>query len=174
LTTLTRASLTLQTARLIPPRFAPGLSTTHRGFTTGTQASPRTGLTPTGRPELIASTSCRSSFLHGAEAVSAHPRKGGTRARSARWSRQHESRSAGIGRWAREHPLLFPRARTPRPTHSPTPRPLVPQPTRDRRRQRGLRPSHRVHQAPRDRGRACSTSSSAGSHSPTIPKPPNS
>ena len=43
----------------------------------GTQASPRTGLTPAGRPELIASTSCRSPFLHGAEAVSAHPRIGG-------------------------------------------------------------------------------------------------
>lgn len=42
----------------------------------GTQASPRTGLTPAGRPELVASTSCRTSFLHGAEAVSAHPRKG--------------------------------------------------------------------------------------------------
>jgi hypothetical protein len=34
LTTLVRASLALQTARLIPPRFAPGLSTTHGGFTT--------------------------------------------------------------------------------------------------------------------------------------------
>ena len=34
LTTLTQASLALQTARLIPPRFAPGLSTTHGGFTT--------------------------------------------------------------------------------------------------------------------------------------------
>jgi hypothetical protein len=34
LTTLTRASLALQTARLIPPRFAPGLSTTHGGITT--------------------------------------------------------------------------------------------------------------------------------------------
>ena len=35
LTTLTQASLALQTARSIPPRFAPGLSTTHGGFTTG-------------------------------------------------------------------------------------------------------------------------------------------
>jgi hypothetical protein len=34
LTTLTQASLALQTARSIPPRFAPGLSTTHGGFTT--------------------------------------------------------------------------------------------------------------------------------------------
>ena len=35
LTTLAQASLTLQTVRSLPPRFAPGLSTTHGGFTTG-------------------------------------------------------------------------------------------------------------------------------------------
>jgi len=34
LTTLTQASLALQTARSIPPRFAPSLSTTHGGITT--------------------------------------------------------------------------------------------------------------------------------------------
>jgi hypothetical protein len=34
LTTLAQASLTLQTARSHPPRFAPGLSTTHGGITT--------------------------------------------------------------------------------------------------------------------------------------------
>jgi len=36
------------------------------------QASPRTGLTPAGRLELIASTSCRTSSPHDAETVSAH------------------------------------------------------------------------------------------------------
>ncbi|MCA1707041.1 MAG: hypothetical protein LC808_28755 [Actinobacteria bacterium] len=34
LTTLAQASLTLQTARSLPPRFAPSLSTTHGGITT--------------------------------------------------------------------------------------------------------------------------------------------
>jgi hypothetical protein len=49
LTTLTQASLTLQTARLLPPRFAPGLSTTHGGFATGDPGvSP--DRTHTGRP----------------------------------------------------------------------------------------------------------------------------
>src|SRR5206468_9960904 len=54
LTTLAQASLTLQTARSLPPRSAPGLSTTHGASLPGTQASPRTGLTPAGRPELVA------------------------------------------------------------------------------------------------------------------------
>jgi hypothetical protein len=49
LTTLAQASLTLQTARSLPPRFAPGLSTTHGGFTTGDPGvSP--DRTHTGRP----------------------------------------------------------------------------------------------------------------------------
>jgi hypothetical protein len=34
LTTLAQASHVLQTARSIPPRFAPGLSAAHGGFTT--------------------------------------------------------------------------------------------------------------------------------------------
>lgn len=34
LTTLAQASHVLQTARLLPPCFAPGLSTTREGFTT--------------------------------------------------------------------------------------------------------------------------------------------
>ena len=49
MTTLAQASLTLQTARSLPPRFAPGLSTTHGGFATGDP-----GISPdrtrTGRP----------------------------------------------------------------------------------------------------------------------------
>jgi hypothetical protein len=105
------------------------------------------------------------------------PRKGGTPARSARCSRQHESRLAGIGRCAREHPATsLAHGRLRRHTYRPPRRPRhpLPQPTRDRRRQPHPRPSHRAHQAPRDRARACSTSSSARSHSPTIPKPPNS
>jgi hypothetical protein len=49
LTTLAQASLTLQTARSLPPRFAPGLSTTHGGFTAGDPGvSP--DRTHTGRP----------------------------------------------------------------------------------------------------------------------------
>jgi hypothetical protein len=49
MTTLTQASLTLQTARSLPPRFAPGLSTTHGGITTGDPGvSP--DRTHTGRP----------------------------------------------------------------------------------------------------------------------------
>ncbi len=49
LTTLAQASLTLQTARSHPPRFAPGLSTTHGGITTGDPGvSP--DRTRTGRP----------------------------------------------------------------------------------------------------------------------------
>ena len=49
LTTLAQASHVLQTARSIPPRFAPGLSTTHGGFTTGDPGvSP--DRTHTGRP----------------------------------------------------------------------------------------------------------------------------
>lgn len=49
LTTLTQASLALQTARSIPPRFAPSLSATHGGITTGDPGvSPNR--TRTGRP----------------------------------------------------------------------------------------------------------------------------
>jgi hypothetical protein len=48
-TTLTQASLALQTARSLPPRSAPSLSTTHGGFTTGDPGvSP--DRTHTGRP----------------------------------------------------------------------------------------------------------------------------
>ena len=55
LTTLAQASLTLQTARSLPPRFAPGLSTTHGGFTTRDPGvSP--DRTHTGRPPRT----CRS------------------------------------------------------------------------------------------------------------------
>jgi hypothetical protein len=72
-TTLAQASLALQTARSIPPRFAPGLSTTHGGFTTGDPASPRTGLAPAGRPELVAPLRhVDLPFFMSAGAVSAH------------------------------------------------------------------------------------------------------
>jgi hypothetical protein len=60
-----------------PPASHPASRPRTGASLSGIQASPGTGLTPAGRPELIASTSCRPSFLHGAEAVSAHPRKGG-------------------------------------------------------------------------------------------------
>ena len=49
MTTLARASRELQTARLHPPRFAPGLSTAHGGIATGDPGiSP--GRTLTGGP----------------------------------------------------------------------------------------------------------------------------
>jgi hypothetical protein len=49
MTTLTQASHVLQTARSIPPGFAPGLSATHGGITTGgPSVSP--DRTHTGRP----------------------------------------------------------------------------------------------------------------------------
>jgi len=64
LTTLTQASLALQTARSHPPCFAPGLSTTHEGIATrDPDVSP--DQTHTGRPSRTCRsvTSCRPSFL---------------------------------------------------------------------------------------------------------------
>jgi hypothetical protein len=58
MTTLAQASLTLQTARSLPPRFAPGLSTTHGGIATGDPGvSP--DRTHTGRPPRT----CRSYVM---------------------------------------------------------------------------------------------------------------
>ena len=58
MTTLAQASLTLQTARSLPPRFAPGLSTAHGGIATGDPGvSP--DRTHTGRP----SRTCRSYVM---------------------------------------------------------------------------------------------------------------
>ena len=54
LTTLAQASLTLQTARSHPPRFTPASRPRTGASLPGTQTSPRTGLTPAGRPELVA------------------------------------------------------------------------------------------------------------------------
>jgi hypothetical protein len=75
LTTLAQASLTLQTARLPRPASHPASRPRTGASLPGTQASPRTGLTPAGRPELVAPTSCGSPFPHGAGAVPAHSRK---------------------------------------------------------------------------------------------------
>src|ERR687895_864163 len=62
MTTLAQASLTLQTARSLPPRFAPGLSTTHGGFTTGDP-----GISPdrtrTGRPPRTCRSLCHVELL---------------------------------------------------------------------------------------------------------------
>jgi len=73
-TLVVRASLALQTARSIPPRFAPGSQPRTGASVPGTKASPRTGITPAGHPELIAPTSCGPPFPHGAGAVPAHSR----------------------------------------------------------------------------------------------------
>jgi hypothetical protein len=73
LTTLARASPALQTARSRPPRFAPGLSTTHGSFATGDPGvSPNR--TRTGRPPRTCRSLCHAGLLppwH--RAVSAHP-----------------------------------------------------------------------------------------------------
>jgi hypothetical protein len=58
LTTLTQASLTLQTARSLRPASHPTSRSRTGASLPGTQASPRTGLAPAGRRELVAPTSC--------------------------------------------------------------------------------------------------------------------
>ena len=72
LTTLTQASLTLQTARSLRPASHPTSRSRTGASLPGTQASPRTGLTPAGHRELIAPTSCDPPFPHDAGAVPAH------------------------------------------------------------------------------------------------------
>jgi hypothetical protein len=54
LTTLAQASLTLQTARSLRPASHPASRPRTGASLPGTQASPRTGLTPAGRTELVA------------------------------------------------------------------------------------------------------------------------
>jgi hypothetical protein len=75
LTTLTQASLTLQTARSLRPASHPASRLRTGASLPGTQASPRTGLTPAGHRELIAPTSCGPPSPHGAGAVPAHSSK---------------------------------------------------------------------------------------------------
>ncbi len=72
LTTLTQASLTLQTARSLRPASHPTSRSRTGASLPGTQASPRTGLAPAGHRELVAPTSCGPPFPHGARAVPAH------------------------------------------------------------------------------------------------------
>jgi hypothetical protein len=72
LTTLTRASLTLQTARSLRPASHPTSRSRTGASLPGTRASPRTGLTPAGHRELVAPTSCGPPSPHGARAVPAH------------------------------------------------------------------------------------------------------
>jgi hypothetical protein len=62
-TTLIRASLASQTARMSRPASHPASRPRTGASLPGTQASPRTGLTPAGRPELVAPTSCGPPFL---------------------------------------------------------------------------------------------------------------
>src|ERR1019366_3262290 len=57
LTTLAQASLTLQTARSLRPASHPASRPPPGASLPGTQASPRTGLTPAGHRELVAPTS---------------------------------------------------------------------------------------------------------------------
>ena len=72
LTTLTQASLTLQTARSLRPASHPTSRSRTGASLPGTQASPRTGLTPAGHRELVAPTSYGPPFPHDAGAVPAH------------------------------------------------------------------------------------------------------
>ena len=89
LTTLAQASLTLQTARSLRPASHPTSRSRTGAPLPGTQASPRTGLTPAGHRELVAPTSYGPPFPHDAGAVPAHwanpqARSGADRARSGR------------------------------------------------------------------------------------------
>jgi hypothetical protein len=72
LTTLTQASLTLQTARSLRPASHPTSRSRTGASLPATQASPRTGLTPAGHRELVVPTSCGPPFPHNAETVPAH------------------------------------------------------------------------------------------------------
>jgi hypothetical protein len=76
LTTLTQASLTLQTARSLRPASHPTSRSRTGASLPGTQASPRTGLTPAGHRELVAPTSYGPPFPPDAGAVPAHHAKG--------------------------------------------------------------------------------------------------
>ena len=62
LTTLAQASLTLQTARSLPPASHPTSRSRTGASLPGTQASPRTGLTPAGHRETCRSYVIRSSI----------------------------------------------------------------------------------------------------------------
>jgi hypothetical protein len=103
-TTLTQASLTLQTARSLRPASHPTSRSRTGASLPGTQASPRTGLTPAGHRELIAPTSCGSPFPHGARAVPAHgdiaevwlSPSGGGRAGGARASPRDRAEVGGV------------------------------------------------------------------------------
>ena len=72
MTTLTQASLTLQTARSLRPASHPTSRSRTGASLPGTQASPRTGLAPAGHRELVAPTSWGPPFPHGAGAAPAH------------------------------------------------------------------------------------------------------
>ena len=87
LTTLAQASLTLQTARSLCPAPHPASRPRTGASLPGTQASPRTGLAPAGRPELVAPTSCGPPFPHGARAVPAH---------SSNWSASRRSSPSSV------------------------------------------------------------------------------
>jgi hypothetical protein len=72
LTTLTQASLALQTARSLRPASHPASRPRTEASLPGTQTSPWTGLTPAGHRELVAPTSFGPPCPHGAGAVPAH------------------------------------------------------------------------------------------------------
>ena len=114
MTTLTQASLTLQTARSLRPASHPTSRSRTGASLPGTQASPRTGLTPAGHRELIAPTSYGPPFPHDAGAVPAHASTRGAASRAppgllppdsgshgvsvAAYPREHERRSSTRGR----------------------------------------------------------------------------
>jgi hypothetical protein len=97
LTTLTQASLTLQTARSLRPASHPTSRSRTGASLPGTQASPRTGLTPAGHRELIAPTSCGPPCPHGARAVPAHAWDAAA-ARSAVTNRRDSGSGNGLRR----------------------------------------------------------------------------
>jgi hypothetical protein len=102
LTTLAQASLTLQTARLHPSRFAPGLSTTHGDITTRDP-----GISPdrthTGRPPRT----CRSVYVISTSLSSWRPSSLGAPRESGRRQPPDwcvHSGLAGLALWGIDNP----------------------------------------------------------------------
>jgi hypothetical protein len=107
LTTLTQASLTLQTARSLRPASHPTSRSRTGASLPGTQASPRTGLAPAGHRELVAPTSCGPPFPHGARAVPAHQAKAQASRRAAFPGRSPPTDADEAGRGAGGRPTWW-------------------------------------------------------------------
>ena len=109
LTTPAQASLTMQTARSLRPASHPASRPRTRTSLPGTQASPRTGLAPAGRPEPVAPTSCGPPFPHGAGAVPAHssnPAASGRANGCARTAHLPRSTSLRLRSWSSSNPAV--------------------------------------------------------------------